>query len=508
MAYRLQAFSDVGLNEASLSLTLREHETRTIPRLDKLWTYYRNALEPVARAGTTNGAANGSTPSRWYSQPQEVGLPSRLTRPGNIASDDRLRSPRELVIENDIAWRLHAMVDFLFAKPIRFVSTARTQATRSAVETALDAIWECSGGISLFTDLALLAHVFGHVDLLVRITETAADFRRRARMHNLQPHELLRISPPIRIETIDPRRGIPLTDTSDFRHLSAYIIHFQREEHAPEDSHPGFLRALIGAQTNRRKRTTHTEFISADFHHIYENERAIATDETPWTQGRLPIVHIQNVSQPFHYAGISEVEPLIPLQDELNTRLSDRAYRLAMQSFKMYLCKGLGAPDSLSIGPGVMIATDDTQASIQTFGGDAEAPSEDAHFEAIRNALDKLSGVPPLATGVVQGKVGNLSSAMALKVTLMGLLSRTARKQVTYGRGLAEASRLILAALDHLDILKTDEIDRSIRIDWPDPLPVDDREQVQTAETKLRIGVDKQRILSELGYTPTDDGAV
>jgi len=187
MAYRLQAFSDVGLNEASLALSLKEHETRTLPRLDKLWTYYRNALEPVARAGTVNG----TTSARWYSQPQEVGLPSRLTRPGNIASDDRLRSPRELVIENDIAWRLHAMVDFLFAKPIRFVSTARTQSTRDAVESALDAIWETSGGISLLTDLALLAHVFGHVDLLVRVTETATDFRRRARMHTFQPHDLL-----------------------------------------------------------------------------------------------------------------------------------------------------------------------------------------------------------------------------------------------------------------------------------------------------------------------------
>ncbi|MGH7244826.1 MAG: phage portal protein [Phycisphaerales bacterium] len=507
MAYRLQAFSDVGLNEASLALALREHETRTLPRLDKLWTYYRNALEPVARAGQATGA-NGRT--SWYSQPQEIGLPARLTSPGSANTDDRLRTPRELVIENDIAWRLHSMVDFLFAKPIRFISTARTQAVRSAVETALDAIWESSGGISLFTDLALLAHVFGHVDLLVRVTEAGADFRRRARSHNAQPLEILRTVPPVRVEVIDPRRGIPIADTSDFRRLSAYIIHFQREEHAPEDSGAaaGFLRSLIGAPPSRRKRTTHTEFISADFHHIYENERVVSSEETPWTQGRLPVVHIQNVSQPFHYSGISEVEPLIPLQDELNTRLSDRAYRLAMQSFKMYLCKGLGSTDTLSIGPGVMLATDDTQASIQTFGGDAEAPSEDAHFEAIRNALDKLSGVPPLATGVVQGKVGNLSSAMALKVTLMGLLSRTARKQVTYGRGLAEASRLILAALDHLDILKTDELDRSIRIDWPDPLPTDDREQVQVAETKLRIGIEKHRVLGELGYTPTDDGAV
>ncbi|MBS0189004.1 MAG: phage portal protein [Planctomycetes bacterium] len=495
MAYRLQAFSDVGLTEASFKLALGEHETRTLPRLDKLWTYYRNALEPVAGAGAGSRA-------HWYAQPQEVGLPTRLTRPAT--SDDRLRTPRELVIENDIAWRIHAMVDFLFAKPIRFVSTARTQAVRQAVQSALDAIWESSGGIALLTDLALLGHVFGHADLLVRVTDTAHDFRRSAQRCGVQALEMLRLSPPVRIELIDPRRAVPFADTADFRRLSAYAIHFEREGHAPEQT--GFLRSLLPGA--RRKRTTHTEFISADFHQTYEDERLLSAEETPWTQGRLPVVHIQNVSQPFHYAGVSEVEPLIPLQDELNTRLSDRAYRLAMQSFKMYLIKGFGSTDELSIGPGIMLSTDNPDASVQTFGGDAEAPSEDAHFEAVRNALDKLSGVPPLATGVVQGKVGNLSSAMALKVTLMGLLSRTARKQVTYGRGLAEASRLILAALHHLDILKTDEIDRGIRIDWPDPLPTDDREQVQTAETKIRIGVEKSRVLEELGYATTDDGVV
>src|SRR6202020_610704 len=33
--------------------------------------------------------------------------------------------------------------------------------------------------------------------------------------------------------------------------------------------------------------------------------------------------------------GFSDVEPLIALQDELNTRLSDRAYRVTMTSFRM-----------------------------------------------------------------------------------------------------------------------------------------------------------------------------
>ena len=44
------------------------------------------------------------------------------------------------------------------------------------------------------------------------------------------------------------------------------------------------------------------------------------------------------------FEGLSDVEPLISLQDELNTRLCDRANRVTMQSFRMWLGKGIDTP--------------------------------------------------------------------------------------------------------------------------------------------------------------------
>lgn len=516
MGLKLQAFrgSGVEIDEAAVELAWREHATKRVPRFERLWQYYRNEL---VNSGTGVGRARRA----WYGQGQEIGLPARLRGVAGSTSglgggwggggalvDDRLRGEKEVVIENDIAWRVHSMIDFLFARPIRFVSTARDEHTRAAVERALDALWETSGGIALFTDMALLGHVFGHVDLLIR----AEDPRPRRVSDPLtleQLEERLRNAPPLRVELIEPRRGTPIADSADYRSLLAYVIRFEREEHTPETGALGFLRQLVlREQAPRRARTGVTEILSGTHRQRYEGDNIVADEPIAWSGGRVPVVHIQNVSQPFRYEGLSEVEPLIPLQDELNTRMSDRAYRLAMQSFKMYLMRGFDTRDSLAVGPGVMITTDEPNAYVQEFGGDASSPSEDAHFEAIRNAMDKVSGVPPLATGVVQGKVGNLSSATALKVTLMGLLARTARKQVTYGRGLIEASRLMLAALDWMGILKTREEDRGVKIDWPDPLPQDAREEVQAAEGKVRLGVAPGRVLEELGYTPRDAGAV
>src|SRR5438309_146938 len=83
--------------------------------------------------------------------------------------------------------------------------------------------------------------------------------------------------------------------------------------------------------------------------------------------GRVPLVHVQNTAVPFQYSGGSDVEPLIPLQDELNTRLSDRANRITLQSFKMYLGKGVDNFDTLPVAPGRMWVTDNEKADVIEF---------------------------------------------------------------------------------------------------------------------------------------------
>jgi hypothetical protein len=221
-----------------------------------------------------------------------------------------------------------------------------------------------------------------------------------------------------------------------------------------------------------------------------------------------PIVRVLNLPQPFEAEGLSEVEPLIGLQDELNTRLSDRASRVTMQSFRMYLVKGVTDGGSLPVAPGVVWSTESRDASVTAFGGDAHAPGEEQHIQEVREAMDKVSGVPPVAGGVVQARVGNLSSENALRITLIGLIGKTARKRISVGRGLAEVGRLVLDALDRLGILATEPEDRGVRVDWLDPLPRDEGEALSAAQKKIELGVDRARVLAELGYGAADPGVV
>ncbi len=471
---------------------LATHLAATMPRLQRLWNYYRNP------ATSSTGSIS---PARLA---QEAGLPSRVT--GNITSpthDDRIPTRREVVVENDIAWRIHTLVDFMFGKPLTILSTAADETRRDLIQQVLERIFERSGGIGFLQDIALLGHVYGSIDIVITVNPAIQTAGATA-----DPETLASF---ISLELVEPTRAISLLESTDYRNLRAFAVHIPAS--APNGGPSGrdarsLLERLVnsGRSTSRTRPTGTTRLHTPGSIDTYIDGTLRESAPSLLPPGQLGIIHIQNISQPFRHEGLSEVEPLIPLQDELNTRLSDRASRLTMQNFTMYLAKGLLSQTPLEVGPGAVWFTDNPDANIQTFGGNASSEGEDLHISEIREALDKASSVPPVATGVVKAKIGNLTSANALRITLMGVLGKTARKRVTYGRGISELCRIILATLDHHGVLATDALDRGVRLEWPDPLPIDPEQTVRTALLKQDLGVPRPRLLAELGYAPTDPG--
>ena len=508
MTLALEPFEDIGVTEQLLDALVHEHETSTQPRLERLWSYYRNAVRLPGVSKGDHGTA------------QERGLPVRLTgSPRGMVRDDRGRE-REVVVENDIGWRIDALVDFVFGKPVRIKSAAADPALRDGIERVLDAVWEANGGIQLLQDMALLGGVYGHADLVIR--GDALPVGGNTRHLPAQPHDIDEAvavaGAGIRIELVEATRGIPVLDPGDYRKVMAYIIRSDQMTNEVDASTTFSKRRLArlfdrngssSAARGSRVQREALEVLSPDTRQVYLDRDLVLSTGGP---GELPVVHIQNASQPFHYTGRSDVEGLIPLQDELNVRLSDRAHRVTMQSFRMYLAKGidgLGEQGSgATIAPGQVWVTDNPDASIDAFGGDLYAPSETEHIEQVREALDKMSGVSPLVLGLLRAKVGHLSSENALRITLMGVLSKTERKRQSYGRGIVQASQIVLRMLDRAGVLATQEEDRGLALQWADPLPLDEHRRLQAAQIKLELGVARERVLSELGYGDTDTGIV
>lgn len=509
MSYDLSPFRSIPLSEALLEHLIAEHEAVRLPRFQRLWQYFRNALaEPDALGGS------GGAPA------QAAGLPSRLARGRRPSQDDRIQ--REVVIENDIAWRIHTLVDFMIPEAPKIVSKAADPRVRHEVETLLDAIINAAGGVALWQNAALLASVYGSVEFLLEcdglatLRPTGAASQADAGHASAAPGAVPsnpsipdlapRVASHLLIETVEAPRAIPLLNRSDYRALDAYILHYQQPVNGVNRPtvFSRLSRSIIGrkALPTQRQSVTVTEIRSPTHTQRYEDGGLVM--ESANRLGRLPVIHIQNLSQPFMFNGLSDVEPLIPLQDELNTRVSDRANRVTMQSFRMWLGKGIDGFTDRPIGPGQMWVTDNLDASIESFGGDADSPSERAHIEELREAMDKASGVTPAAAGHIQARIGNLTSENALRISLMGTIAKTKRKRVAYAAGIQALCGLILEALDTYGIYRTKRGERAVAVVWSDPLPPDASRRIDDALAKAQLGVPLSTLRAELGYPDTD----
>jgi hypothetical protein len=522
-------------------------------RYQRLWAYYRNPMRPYGSGGGEAGS------DRPYRQAQEWGLPSRFTGGsggGDMGADGVMTLRKEVVIENDIAWRVDTMVDYLFGKPMVIASAAPDAGRREVIGALLRGVLARNGGILFLQQLALLGAVYGFVDVLVKLEgaehasaehASAGDLGDGCGRGNLgersageaevasmaasgpggealeSPSEggqeaagaLEAMAGRIRLEIVEPARALPLLSPWDYRVVEAYGQVYSIKKWAVGNGSAGKARGAarwrermglawlstdgsVGVRTGGPSVVEVLEVVSADRWQRYEDEQLVAEGRN--SLGEIPLVHIQNTAVPFEYAGQSDVEGLIPLQDELNIRLSDRANRITMQSFKMYLGKGIDNFTELPVAPGRMWMSDNEQADVVEFGGDGANPSEESHIADIREALDKASGVTPVAAGAIKNKIGRLTSAAALRVTLLALLAKTDRKRTSYGRGIERMCELALAGLDRAGVFHTTPAERRVELHWPSPLPENDLEKLQEAEMKRRLGVGEEVVLRELGY--------
>ena len=152
MGFDLDIFNDEQLEADYIEWLVDERSIEIAAHFSKLWEYYTNRMAEASGADACDRKINEA--GRCYLQAQEYGLPARITGLvhsanagvfGARAVKDVQR--KEVVIENDIAWRINAAVDFLFGKPISFVSKSPDSQKRAEIEAILKAVFEANGAL-------------------------------------------------------------------------------------------------------------------------------------------------------------------------------------------------------------------------------------------------------------------------------------------------------------------------------------------------------------------------
>ncbi|KKK82835.1 hypothetical protein LCGC14_2799420 [marine sediment metagenome] len=102
-------------------------------------------MEPRIRSARLPAASDSSRACRDKSVPKEgqcASLRHLIHIDRDAGRELRDVQRKEVVIENDIAWRINATVDFLFGKPISFVSRSPDNRKRAEIESILEENFE------------------------------------------------------------------------------------------------------------------------------------------------------------------------------------------------------------------------------------------------------------------------------------------------------------------------------------------------------------------------------
>ena len=228
MGFDLHIFKDQQFDADYLEWLVDERSIEVQERFTKLWEYYTNRIYGVTGGGFSERSI--SELGRCYLQAQEFGLPARITGFvhsaqtgifGGRAVKDIQR--KEVVIENDIAWRVNAAADFLFGKPISFVSRSPEGRRRAEIESILKALFSANGDIGFFQDMAVLGGVYGFVDCLIRpgdeITEKYISTSSSS-TQTLPLEEVLQLARTIGLELVEALYCSPLRNSQNYGSIS------------------------------------------------------------------------------------------------------------------------------------------------------------------------------------------------------------------------------------------------------------------------------------------------
>jgi len=118
--------------------------------------------------------------------------------------------------------------------------------------------------------------------------------------------------------------------------------------------------------------------------------------------GFIPFVHIPNVRPANEFWGVSDLRDVIPLNRELNERMSDMADVIRFHSDPPVIFKGVMEHSSLPVGPGTVWDLPEG-AEVELLEWRGQTPAVQEHVERVMRALHDVAETPKTAFGTPAG---------------------------------------------------------------------------------------------------------
>lgn len=254
---------------------------------------------------------------------------------------------------------------------------------------------------------------------------------------------------------------------------------------------------------------TFTEILTDETVEQYINDELIDQYENPI--GKVPVIHIPNVSISSSPWGQSDIWDIIPLNRELNEKMTEVSDIINYHSAPVTIITGAKA-SQLERGAKKVWAGLPKDARVYNLESRGEMAGAMEYVQIIKQAMHEITGVPETALGRTQ-PISN-TSGVALAIQYQPMMNRYHMKRTHFTKGLVQLNELIIRTQavhepeslqwnpaeatfpepDQMQILDPrDPNTYRTAIHWPDPLPVDQLIKLNELQAKMAMGLESKR---------------
>lgn len=234
-------------------------------------------------------------------------------------------------------------------------------------------------------------------------------------------------------------------------------------------------------------------------------------EEIPNIMREINIIQIKNVPLAGESRGQSDLKSIIPLQKELNAKVTDVSDIINYHSAPITIIQGAKSKN-LEKGAKKVWGGLPKDAKVYNLELNSDLNASNSFISSIKTAIHELSNTPEDSLGG-KSAVSN-TTGVALQIKYAPLLEKTWLKRQTYGGGIKDVCRLVIKLLRVKgsdeerkllnDLMATSEGIKKvfdITVTFPDPLPKDEMVQLQIIAQKMNLGLEEpEGALLELGY--------
>lgn len=244
-----------------------------------------------------------------------------------------------------------------------------------------------------------------------------------------------------------------------------------------------------------RRRTVETTVIYKEFWtnetiQIFHGAELIEEMQNPY--GFIPFVQIKNFPIAGRSRGVGDLDDIIPLNVELNTKKSDVSEIIDYHSAPITLVYGARI-GNLEKGANKVWGGLPKDAKVENLGLQGDLVASTGYIQDVKTSMCEIAGVPETVLGGASA-ISN-TSGVALQYMNLPLIERTRVKRQCSSTGIQLVNKMILfIALQEGLIEKPEEISMkdfvANEVEIPDTLPKDELIELQKIQQEMTMGLE------------------